>query len=532
MIRLGQQQIGLVEALDTALDRLLRGADIDECLSLYPHLAVELEPLLRVAGIVRAEVTQPLPPEMERWLATGAQEFAALADQMLARRHARRNLLKPLRKAAVQRVLVGALAVAVLLASVDTASAQSLPGDPLYVWKVAREDLTLSMTSDPVQRSKLHVAYARRRLSEIEVITGKTAIDPQVLRESLALLSNHIRGAVIESHDMDVADVSVDVTVLLDEVQTALPQLASKVPDASPLLENVQEQIESVIKPTASPVPRATVSPVPSLLPTTLVESPTTVEVTASETVPQTEREPEQVDAAPPIATPLPTVRQPLPSPTSHQIEPTVISAPAPTVLPIPFSPTVLLPSSPTMMPTAPSTETPPTDVPLPTNTPSLTATVPPTAIRVPPTEPTSVGSTPQPPPTARPPHPTITPTLAPTDTPPATPAPPVTPTDPPPATPPATPSPPVTPTDTPPATPPATPAPPVTPTDTLPATPAPPVTPTLVPTATPTEALSLTPSVTPTEEAGRPAITPSRSDPSGVPTPTPNVSGAHGANV
>ena len=497
MIRLGQQQIGLVEALDTALDRLLRGADIDECLSLYPHLAVELEPLLRVAGIVRAEVTQPLPPEMERWLATGAQEFAALADQMLARRHARRNLLKPLRKAAVQRVLVGALAVAVLLASVDTASAQSLPGDPLYVWKVAREDLTLSMTSDPVQRSKLHVAYARRRLSEIEVITGKTAINPQVLREPLALLSNHIRGAVIESRDMDVADVSVDVTVLLDEVQTALPQLASKVPDASPLLENVQEQIESVIKPTASPVPRATVSPVPSLLPTTLVESPTTtVEVTASETVPQTEREPEQVDAAPPIATPLPTVRQPLPSPTSHQIEPTVISAPAPTVLPIPFSPTVLLPSSPTMMPTAPSTETPPTDVPLPTNTPSLTATVPPTAIRVPPTEPTSVGSTPQPPPTARPPHPTITPTLAPTDTPPATPAP------------------------------------PVTPTDTLPATPAPPVTPTLVPTATPTEALSLTPSVTPTEEAGRPAITPSRSDPSGVPTPTPNVSGAHGANV
>ena len=529
MIRHSQQQIGLMEALDVVLDRLLRGADIDECLSLYPHLAVELEPLLRVAGMVRAEVTQPLPPEMERWLATGAQEFAALADQMLARRHARRNLLKPLRKAAVQRVLVGALAVAVLLASVDTASAQSLPGDPLYVWKVAREDLTLSMTSDPVQRSKLHVAYAHRRLSEIEVITGKTAIDPQVLREPLALLSNHIRGAVIESRDMDVADVSVDVTVLLDEVQTALSQLASKVPDASPLLENVQEQIESVIKPTASPVPRATVSPVPSLLPTTLVESPTTVEVTASETVPQTEREPEQVDAAPPIATPLPTVRQPLLSPTSHQIEPTVISAPAPTVLPIPFSPTVLLPSSPTMMPTAPSTETPPTDVPLPTNTPSLTATVPPTAIRVPPTEPTSVGSTPQPPPTARPPRPTATPrpTIAPTSAPTTTPTAPPAPT--------ATPTP--APTETP------TLAPTATPTE----TPAPTVTLTPSPTETPTETLPPTPSVTPTDEAGQPTVTPSGSEPSGMPTPTPTPSGsepsgmptltpdnpgAHGANL
>ncbi|MBO9335196.1 MAG: hypothetical protein J7455_10685, partial [Roseiflexus sp.] len=304
MIRHNQQQIGLIEALDIALNRLLRGADIDECLSLYPHLAVELEPLLRVAGMVRAEMTQPLPPEMERWLATGAQEFAALADQMLARRHARRNLFKPLRKAAVQRVLVGALAVTVLLASIDTASAQSLPGNPLYVWKVAREDLTLSMTSDPVQRSKLHVTYARRRLLEIsEMLARNTAIDPQALKEPLSLLSSHIRGAVIESRDMDVADVSVDVAVLIDEVQTALSRLASKVPEASPLLENVQEQINPVIEPIASPVPIATASPVSSLSPTTPVESPTTVEVTDPETAPQTERKPERVDAATPIAT-------------------------------------------------------------------------------------------------------------------------------------------------------------------------------------------------------------------------------------
>jgi hypothetical protein len=523
MIRQSQQQIGLMEALDVVLDRLLRGADIDECLSLYPHLAVELEPLLRVAGMVRAEVTQPLPPEMERWLATGAQEFAAIADQMLARRHARRNLLKPLRKAAVQRVLVGALAVAVLLASVDTASAQSLPGDPLYVWKVAREDLTLSITADPVQRSKLHVTYARRRLLEInEMLASDAAIDPQTLREPLALLSGHIRGAVIESRDPEGADSSVDVTALLGEVQTALSRLASKVPDASPLLENVQEQIDSVIEPTASPVPIATASPAPSLPPTTPVEAPTTapVEAPVTEVIPQIEREPEQVDAATPIATPPPTSRPPRPSPTPGQIAPTASSAPAPTATPV-RSPTATPLPSPTLTPTTPPTEAPPTDTPLPTNTPLPTATPPPTATRVPPTEPPSASSTPQPPPTARPPRPTATPrpTIAPTSAPTATPTEPPAPT--------ATPTEPPAPTATP--------------------TPAPTATPTPAPTATPTETLPPTPSVTPTDEAEQPTVTPAGSEPSGMPTPTPTPAGsepsgmptltpddagAHGANL
>ncbi len=477
MIRHSQQQIGFMEALDVALDRLLHGADIDECLSLYPYLADDLEPLLRVAGMVRAEVMQPLPPEMERWLATGAQEFAAITDQMLARRHGRRKLLKPLRKAAVQRVLVGALVVAVLLASVDTASAQSLPGDPLYGWKVAREDLTLSMTADPVQRSKLHITYARRRLTEIdELLASNAVIDSQTLREPLTLLSDHTRGAVSESRDVEVVDVLVDVATLLDEVQTALSQLSSKVPDAAPLLENVQEQIDAAIEPTASPTARATASPVPSLPLTTPVEAPATGDVTNSETVPQTEHEPEQVNAATPIATPPPTARPPRPTPTPGQIAPTASSAPAPTATPMPRSPTVTPTSSPTMTPTALPTDAPPTDTPLPTNTPSPTFTPPPTATRVPPTEPSFASSTPQPPPTARPPRPTSTP--RPTMTP--------------------------------------TPVPTATPTETL------------APTATPTETPSPAPSVTPTEDVEQPTETPSGSEASGMLTATPDDSGAN----
>jgi hypothetical protein len=213
-------QIAFQEAFDEALDRLLHGADINECLARYPHLAAELEPLLHVAGMVRAEATLPLPSELERWLPTGAQEFSAIAGQMLAQRRRARHVLRPLRKAAVQRVLAGALAVAIVLASVDTASAQSMPGDPLYVWKVAREDLTLSVVADPVQRSKLHVDYARRRIVEIETLIARgDAVDPQLLEEPLAILSVHVRGAVIESREIGVEDVSNDVAVLIGEVQ-------------------------------------------------------------------------------------------------------------------------------------------------------------------------------------------------------------------------------------------------------------------------------------------------------------------------
>ncbi|MFQ3682306.1 DUF5667 domain-containing protein [Roseiflexus sp.] len=487
------QQLAVQDAFDEALDRLLSGAHIDECLARYPQLAADLEPLLQVAGIVRAEAMLPLPPELEGWLSTGAQEFAAIAGQMLAQQRKTRHLLRPLRKAAVQRVLAGALVITVLLASVDTASAQSLPGDPLYAWKVTREDLTLSITPDPVQRSKLHIDYARRRMLEIEMlIASNDAVDLRVLEEPLAILSVHVRGAVVESRQIGIADVSDDVTVLIDEVQATLSQLASKVPDANPLIGAVQGQIESVREPAA--LPPSTAIPLSSSTPASATQTPASVDAPTppsadappmgpTDVIPAIEADtvPDR-DTTQAIATPPPTARPPRPSPTPAQSAPSVTSTPLPTRTPVPGSPTSTPSPSPTATLTVEPTEVLPTNTPLPTLTPSPTLTPPPTATRIPPTEPPLASSTPQPPPTARPPRPTATP--RPTETP--------------------TPLPTATPTETP------TPLPTATPTET----------PTPSPTATPTE----TPTPSPTDQPNTP---PDLADASSTPTLTPDAPGS-----
>ncbi|MDW8231685.1 MAG: DUF5667 domain-containing protein [Roseiflexaceae bacterium] len=494
------QQTALQEAFDEALTRLLSGADVNECLARYPQLAVDLEPLLQVAGMVRAEAALPLPPELERWLPTGAQEFSAIARQMLAQRRQARHLLRPLRKATVQRILAGALAFTVLLASIDTASAQSLPGDPLYAWKVAREDLTLSIVADPVQRSKLHIDYARRRILEIEtLIASGSAVDPHLLEEPLALLTAHVRGAWIESREIGGEDVSYDVAVLINEVQAALARVASKVPDATPLIGTVQEQLGTVIEPTAAPVSTATPSQSPGLMLATTVAPIDTPTADAGERDSGFDDSPTpSEDASDGAATPPPTARPPRLSPTPGQNSPTVISAPAPTRTPVPGLPTTTSLPSPTATQTTVPTNVSPTDTPLPTHTPSPIPTPPPTATRIPPTEPPSASSTPQPPPTARPPRPTLTP--RPTATP--TPVPPT-----------------ATPTPVPPTATPTSESPSAT------ATPA-----SESPSATPTSESPLA-TATPASPTGQPGAPPDLAEATGTPTVTPDASATPSAS-
>ena len=70
----------LPEVLDQALARLKAGESVEACLSAYPQHARDLEPLLRTGNSLNVEAATQLPPEMDEWLATGARDFAALAE--------------------------------------------------------------------------------------------------------------------------------------------------------------------------------------------------------------------------------------------------------------------------------------------------------------------------------------------------------------------------------------------------------------------------------------------------------------------
>ncbi len=520
-----QAQPGLATALDEALARMKAGASVEECLASYPQHAPALQPLLHTSEELYTQAGAPLPAGLEAWLPAGAREFATIADQ-LAPRYARRR--KPVRmpSAAWQRAIAAVVVTAVLMGAADTASAQSLPGEALYTWKRAKEDLALTLETDPRERSQLHVNYAHRRLDEFHSLVeeGKKP-DPTLVAETLDSLIIHIQEAIKE----DI--VNPEVAALVDQAEEALENADTVGPEAQPVVEQAQETVHGIGQ--QLPALGATSSagaPNPSSASTfeTAVDGGSSADPID---VPTSTLSPSPVPSegsTAEIGTPIGVPTNPVPS--SPSGPPTLPSRTPTPVIAETATPTIEFTNSPTPDPdtAVPSTPEPPTDVPPPP--PSVTNTpLPPTSIAtntpLPPSDTPYPTLTPAPAtevvspelpsptrqaPTVPPDRPTRTPTNTPTPTPTNTPT--NTPTDTPTNTPTDTPT--NTQTDTPTNTPTDTPT--NTPTDT----------PTNTPTDTPTETLVATPSATSTETATGTAFALQNNDtavatPPPIPTPT-----------
>ncbi len=557
----------LPDALDAAITSLRQGTTPAQALSGFPSLAAELGPLAHLGGVLHDAAAEPLPTEMQQWVRTeGAREFAQMAAA-LAPRYARKSVrVQP--RVAIQRTAAAVAVMVVLAGAVDTASASSIPGEPLYNWKRAREEVSVALTSDPVARRELLLDLAQRRNEEVRLLVAKgEPRDSQLVQEAVTELKQHSIDAVIVASEIDAdtkASTLSEVQMLVEDTSSIVAQAPTAEPAAvtgTSTIDLLGEILPTVVAvaPTAEPTlpPTRTASPVPdpalpagvaddgaeTVLPTTPpppsrnrpTVTPPTPTVPAIAVVPT---------AMPAPATPVPTVVVPAPSlsPVPATAEPTGTANPSatsePTGAPTAEPTDVLVPTaSPTRPPTATPVQTSePSVVPTqPTLPPPPTIDIeePPTATPRPPSTPTATPTV-TPKPTATPtdtpePTPTDEPTATPTDTPEPTPT--ATPTDEPTAT--ATPT--ATPTDEPTATPTAMPTdePTATPTDEPTATST--ATPTDEPTATVTETITATvtvtivipsltpePSVTPTDEVPTPAPTLGPPAPTlGPPAPT-----------
>jgi len=439
----------------------------------------------------------------------------------MAPRYARRRAPAS-RPLTLQRTAIAVALVAAMMGAVDTASAQSLPGETLYQWKRAKEDISLALVTDSDRRSHLLVEYAGRRLNEFNqlVDTGKST-DSVLVAQTLDSMFANLAGALDEDKKNQSLDVTPEASQLLDE---AKHEIAKAGPVASPDTVKVLDDAAAKANQLAQqmpPVTSAGVAPTSTSTPTdtpVVAEQPTN---TADESEPGAPSPTNSVDTPTQGSALTPSTVQPI------QLSPTsVIGVPTSTPIEVPatpentptFDPATAIP--PTVGPTdapppaapppaatdtsVPAQATPvPTSVSVPSSTAVTTNTVVPSATTVPITdEPTQVTTTPVPP--TRPSRTPVPPTATPTSTPTLTPTNTLTPTD----TPTNTPVPPtvtlVPPTDTsvpPTATPTDTPVPPTdTPTD----TPAPPAdTPTdtpVPPTDTPTTALPVVNSADATE--------------------------------
>jgi len=147
----------------------------------------ELEPLLRLAGEIKA-LPRPEPnPRALRATQTRVREAAILKKEK-----ARRGglfiswLTDPRVSLAFARVMAVIVAMMVIGLGTVAASADSLPHSPLYPVKRTAERVQLFLTFSPSGKAHLHLYFAERRLNEtVELMSCCHSIDDAILMSML-----------------------------------------------------------------------------------------------------------------------------------------------------------------------------------------------------------------------------------------------------------------------------------------------------------------------------------------------------------
>jgi hypothetical protein len=167
----------LQDILNEAIDRIMRSdqAGLDDLLAAHPEARPDVKPLLETAQALAAALPAQASPafvvDLRRRLILQA---ATRRAEMQRRQQHRITLPTLLRLAPARRLAYAALAVvvavALLLSSGGVATAQSLPGQPLYGTKRTVEDAPLLVLSDVVMRADYLLTLLERRVYEVEVL--------------------------------------------------------------------------------------------------------------------------------------------------------------------------------------------------------------------------------------------------------------------------------------------------------------------------------------------------------------------------
>jgi len=190
---------GIESALDKCLSCLKKGDSIEACLAEHPSLADELEPLLQTA--LRAQQLRGSRALSEAALAAGRSEFLRKAAALRASTAQNRQgvfsrLADGLRatwngltmRKGTLTIIATALLLFGLLSGGTMASANSLPGDPLYPLKRASERVQLALTFAEETKAELLTSFEKRRVEEVQSVVEVRRIVSVRFKGTLELL--------------------------------------------------------------------------------------------------------------------------------------------------------------------------------------------------------------------------------------------------------------------------------------------------------------------------------------------------------
>jgi hypothetical protein len=235
------------QILNSCLDRLQAGESVEACLARYPSHADELAPLLTVAAGLRLPDQGPVMSA--EGLKAGETRLLARADQLRSQRPARvrrsprgawADLLTGTRRLAVASLVVVLLLCGVLSAGTVSAASTSLPGSPLYPVKRATEVVVSAAAFTPELQARVHLAWAERRLREIEVLIERDGMVDEALLADLDTETEQALAAAEESGRVGQLEAAASHT---EHQKAVLERVLQKAPPAAKQgLENALEK--------------------------------------------------------------------------------------------------------------------------------------------------------------------------------------------------------------------------------------------------------------------------------------------------
>jgi len=355
------------QILQACLDLVLSGQEnVDSVLRRYPKQADELRSQLEAAlwlqsrqeavspapefmaqsrnRLLKTIQAGPGPPPLGQW-----ESFLARLNQ---------------KQLTYQLLAASVVVVCLLLSTVFAAVASqgSIPADPLYPMKISLEKSQLALTFSDASRARLHINFAQRRLSEIQLLVARGDFNRlhQTVDDfaSQAKEASELLHSLVGAHPEQALAMARDLYSAMKEQSTILEGLAEAVPpepkaeisrlsaftttftlDAQGIGAEAEKTVTLTVTPTlisltppvdmptviATPIPQATDSPIYTPVPAT---------ATANSTLPGTEvptlsNSINDATAFPviteePVPTRKPTItKKPLPNPTRRPPRPT-----------------------------------------------------------------------------------------------------------------------------------------------------------------------------------------------------------------
>jgi hypothetical protein len=371
-----RNQDELSRILDSCLDQIASGSEtVDTLVERYPKYKDQLKPALEAADWLqsRREVFNPRPGFVQL-------SHRRLVNRFKANRHqeesANSGILSWIpaffqeRRLVLQYSALVALTVVLLFVGFQSTSfliQRSIPGDPLYGTKLAREELQLSMTGSEEDQARLRIEFAQRRVVEMQelVLAGRDHLVDQTFDNFKFQVGKATIG-IMEVSKTNESNAAVLTSVFEEKLTKPVRNLVG-ILDSKPVLassvfiDTLQSMTAGIFdEPVFEPViVLATITPTSTATATftpTMTFTATFTPTFTATILPTTA--PTQAVEITPTNTPTNT-----PNPTSPKV--TKTSAPQDNATPIP---TVEPTSAPT--PTNPPADTP---APPPTNPPEPT---------------------------------------------------------------------------------------------------------------------------------------------------------------